>query len=135
MRWWKSRYCYKRLFSIVCELTALVYLLCQGLTIWRWRWRSKRGDIDLVCSDLHDFIIIEVKGTSKSKHPKDLLRLKQTKNLVKKARSAALSLGLFPENGRLDLLVVDFSRKIPRIEWIQEVERFHLFPVLKGTDH
>lgn len=135
MRRLRKTYFYKKIFSISCELIALVYLTTRGLAIWRWRWRSRRGDIDLVCSDLNDFVIVEVKGVTRAKEIRELIKIRQIRTLINKARSAALSLGFYPETGRLDLVVVDFSRIIPKIEWFQGIERFSLFPVLRSTDH
>ncbi|MCS6961948.1 MAG: YraN family protein [Deltaproteobacteria bacterium] len=127
----KANFFYKNLLSILSEAIAIIFLTLKGHIIIGWRKKSLKGDIDIVCADGKEMIFVEVKATTAEKQIFELLRQKQLKLLKKRARSVMLDHLLFPEHGRLDIIVVQWKYFFPKVEWIKGLETFPLFPVLR----
>ncbi|MCS6894395.1 MAG: YraN family protein [Deltaproteobacteria bacterium] len=111
------------------EFIVILFLIFHRYFVIKWRAKSLKGDIDILCFDGKKLVLVEVKTSQHDKQIFEILRAKQRRILRKRAKSVALSLQLFPEKARFDLILVDWSKIIPRLLWFQELEILELFPV------
>ena len=93
------------------EVMAAAYLDCQGYTILAHNWRSRKGELDLVCSQGEDIVFVEVKTRKESDFglPGDALTAKKKHGLMRAASLYLSRNDLWSRPCRFDLLSVSIQ--------------------------
>ncbi|MCX6811913.1 MAG: YraN family protein, partial [Candidatus Berkelbacteria bacterium] len=101
--------------EIACE-----FLKRQGLEIIARNYRNQMGEIDIIAKDGDILVFVEVK-TKKGNElgsPEEMVGLKKQRKLKKVSQMYFVENDLEP-NYRIDVIAVDFSLILPRINWLK----------------
>jgi len=90
---------------------AAAYLECRGYAVISRNWRSRRGEIDLVCSRGEEIVFVEVKTRDESDYglPGDALTPKKSRRLLRAASLYLSQNDLWARPCRFDLLSVSLQ--------------------------
>ena len=92
---------------------AAAYLECRGYSIISRNWRSRRGEIDLICSRGEKIVFVEVKtrGETDFGLPGDALTAKKSRRLLQAASLYLSQNDLWNRPCRFDLLSVSLREQ------------------------
>ena len=93
------------------EVMAAAYLECRGFSVLSRNWRSRQGEIDLICSSGKDIVFVEVKTREDTNFglPGDALTPKKRRRLVRAASLYLSQNDLWTRPCRFDLLSVSLQ--------------------------
>jgi putative endonuclease len=90
---------------------AAAYMKCRGYSVLSRNWRSRRGEIDLVCSGGEEIVFVEVKTREDTNFglPGDALTPKKSRRLVRAASLYLSQNDLWASPCRFDLVSVSLQ--------------------------
>jgi len=95
------------------EVMAAAYLECRGYSILSRNWRSRRGELDLVCSQNEEIVFVEVKTREETDFglPGDALTAKKKRRMLQAASLYLSRNDLWARPCRFDLLSVSLQER------------------------
>ncbi|MCF8039336.1 MAG: YraN family protein [Desulfohalobiaceae bacterium] len=108
------------------EQLARTYLQTKGFEIVSTNWRSRKGELDIVCTAKELILFVEVKARSGTRQglPGEALNEKKQKSLIKAASSYLSRNRLWGRPCRFDFIAVYFEDEGCSLEHITDVIQF-----------
>jgi len=103
------------------EAAAARYLLGKGYTILEQNWRHKRDELDIIATDEHYLVIVEVKtrSTSYFGEPEEAVTDKKQKFMIRAAEEYVISKNILKEI-RYDIISIIIKGNQQRIHHIED---------------
>ena len=95
------------------EDIAAKYLIRRGYTIRTRNYRAGRGELDIICTDDHDLVIVEVKSTGQSGYGsgEERVSIKKQREIIRATYAYLQYHPLSKDQGvRFDVIIVDFTQ-------------------------
>jgi len=107
------------------EEVAGSYLLEQGYRIRERNWRSRAGELDLVCTQDDCIVFVEVKTRTLDSmgHPLESLGFKQRRKLLRTAGMYLSRHNMWSRESRFDFICITVGREV-QIDHIQNALEF-----------
>jgi len=107
----------KKAPGLLAEKLAGKYLRKQGFRILEERYRTKFGELDLICRKKRELVFVEVRSleTDSGMSIEETILPKKISHIVKSAKSWILKKGLKNLAVRFDVVTVDLSSEPPKI--------------------
>lgn len=108
------------------EQLACTYLQTQGFDVISTNWRSRGGELDIICSSQDLILFVEVKTRTEKDRglPGEALNDKKRQKLLKAASAYISRHKLWDRPCRFDLIAVSFEHKGCQLEHVTDVIQF-----------
>ena len=118
---------YKQALGFLGEFLIYIALILRGYRVLARRFRFKRREIDILAEKQGLLHIFEVKTIAQLTDPFNLIKKRQKVSLFRATRAFCLENLLYPDFAVFNAAIVHFRKGIPRILWLENLDRISLF--------
>ncbi len=103
-------------FGLIAEFIVCIFLFFQGYKILERRFKTKFGEIDIICKRAENIVFVEVKAR-KNNDNQEVLTSKQMKRIFDASRYFLTKNNKFSDyNSRFDLIIFNSPLSIKHIK-------------------